>query len=352
VEISGLIQGAAYLALHPILFSSGAHMIRSLYFSNGQFRTDLEVEEFSKALQDPQGLLWVDFEETPSETDEPILRKVFGFHPLAVDDALQETHVPKLDDWGKYLYIVLQALNFIRDDCRLDSSELDVFLGKNYIVTHHDLPIRAVRRVWESCQRDERYLQMDADHFLYKLIDELVVDYMTTVEDMDEEIETVEDQVFDKPTPEIVQRLFSLKRASLHLRRALSPLREVLNKLARDNFEVVDAKDRIYFRDIYDHLVRLHDISESLRDLVGGALDTYLSVINNRMNDIMKTLTVITTLFMPISFIAGFFGMNFFQPVSAPLANWTRILPFIISSMIMILLPASMLIWIRRRGWL
>jgi len=327
-------------------------MIHSLYFSKGQFRTDLEVEEFPKALQDPQGLLWVDFEETPSETDEPILRKVFGFHPLAVDDALQETHVPKLDDWGKYLYIVLQALNFIRDDCNLDSLELDVFLGKNYLVTHHDLPIRAVSRVWESCQRDERYQKMDADNFLYKLIDELVVDYMTTVEDMDEEIEWVEDQIFAKPSPEIVQRLFALKRATLHLRRALSPLREVLNKLARDNFAVVDAKDRIYFRDIYDHLVRLHDISESLRDLVGGALDTYLSVINNRMNDIMKTLTVITTLFMPISFIAGFFGMNFFQPVSAPLANWTRIFPFIISSMIMILLPAGMLIWIRRRGWM
>jgi magnesium transporter len=340
------------ISLHPFLFSSGVYMIRSLYFSNGQFRTDLEVEEFSKALQDPQGLLWVDFEETPSETDEPILRKVFGFHPLAVDDALQETHFPKLDDWVKYLYIVIQAITFIREDCSLDALELDVFLGKNYIVTHHDLPIPAVTRVWQACQRDERYVNMDADHFLYKLIDESVVDYMITVEGIDEEIELVEDEIFDKPSPEIVQRLFALKRATLHLRRALSPLREVLNKLARDNFAVVDAEDRIYFRDIYDHLVRLHDISESLRDLVGGALDTYLSVINNRMNDIMRTLTVITTLFMPISFIAGFFGMNFFQPVSAPLANWTRILPFILSSMIMILLPAGMFIWIRRRGWL
>jgi len=327
-------------------------MIRSLYFSNGQIRTDLVVDEFPKAMQDTQGILWVDFEETPSETDEPILRTVFGFHPLAVDDALQESHVPKLDDWGKYLYIVLQAIKFVREDCNLDALELDVFLGKNYIVTHHDLPIPAVTRVWQSCQRDERYQQMDADHFLYKLIDEMVVDYMFTVEDMDEEIELVEDQIFNRPSPDVVQRLFALKRATLHLRRALSPLREVLNKLARDNFAVVDAEDRIYFRDIYDHLVRLHDISESLRDLVGGALDTYLSVINNRMNDIMKTLTVITTLFMPISFLAGFFGMNFFQPIATPLAKWTGLLPFIISSTIMILLPTSMLLWLRRRGWM
>jgi magnesium transporter len=327
-------------------------MIRSLYFSQGQYRTDLEIDEFSQVLQDPKGVLWVDFEETPSETDEPILRNVFGFHPLAVDDALQETHVPKLDDWEKYLYIVIQAIKFIRQDCTLNTLELDVFLGKNYIVTHHDRPIAAVTRVWEACQRDDRYPKMDADHFLYKVIDEMVVDYMLTVEDIDEEIEWVEDQIFAKPSPDMVQRLFDLKRVTLHLRRAISPLREVLNKLARDNFAVVDVEDRVYFRDIYDHLVRLHDISESLRDLVGGALDTYLSVINNRMNEIMKTFTVITTLFMPISFLASFFGMNFFQPVSAPLAIWTRMVPFIISMAIMILLPTGMLMWIRRRGWM
>jgi magnesium transporter len=326
-------------------------MIRALYFSNGQIHTDLDVNGFPQALLDMKGMLWVDFEETPSETDEPILRNVFGFHPLAVDDALQETHVPKLDDWDRYLYIVLQALNFIREDSNLVTLELDVFLGKNYLVTHHDLPIPAVTRVWKACQQDERYTKMDADNFLYKLIDEMVVDYMTTVEEMDEEIEWVEDQIFDKPTPEIVQKLFALKRASLHLRRALSPLREVLNKMARDNFSVIDVKDRVYFRDIYDHLVRLHDISESLRDLVGGALDTYLSVINNRMNDIMKTLTVITTIFMPISFLVGFFGQNFFQPVAAPLAKWTGMFPFILSMAIMILVPGGMLMWVRRRGW-
>jgi magnesium transporter len=341
-----------WFSLHPILFSSGTIMIRSLYFSQGQTRSDLTVDDLPQKLKDAQGVLWVDFEETPSETDEPILRNVFGFHPLAVDDALQETHVPKLDDWGKYLYIVLQALTFLREDCSIESLELDVFLGENYIVTHHDLPIPAVSRVWKACQRDERYLSMDADHFLYKLIDELVVDYMTTVEEMDEEIEWVEDQIFDKPTSNTVQRLFTLKRATLHLRRSLSPLREVLNKLARDDFQVVDEKDRIYFRDIYDHLVRLHDISESLRDLVGGALDTYLSVINNRMNDIMKTFTVITTLFMPISFLTGFFGMNFFQPIADPLVKWTGLSPFIVLVVIIIGLPFSMLMWIRKRGWM
>jgi magnesium transporter len=126
----------------------------------------------------------------------------------------------------------------------------------------------------------------------------------------------------------------------------------VLNKLARDEYPVIDAKDRVFFRDVYDHLVRLHEINESMRDLIGGALDTYLSVINNRMNDIMKTLTVITTLFMPLSFLTGFFGMNFFTPVSLPLQSWTAMIPFLITLGVMIGTPVAMVFWLRRKRWM
>jgi magnesium transporter len=128
-------------------------------------------------------------------------------------------------------------------------------------------------------------------------------------------------------------------------------MREVLNKLARDDFAVIDSKDRIYFRDVYDHFVRLHDIAEGLRDLVGGVLDTYLSVVNNRMNEVMKVLTTITTIFMPISFLAGFFGMNFFQPVAKPLQAWTSNPVYIITMIIFIATPVGMYIWMRRKGW-
>jgi magnesium transporter len=175
---------------------------------------------------------------------------------------------------------------------------------------------------------------------------------MQVVETLDEEIEVVEDEVIGRPNSEIVQRIFTLKRATLHLRRVLSPLREVLNKLARDDYAVIDAKDRVYFRDVYDHLVRLHDISESLRDLVGGVLDTYLSVINNRMNEIMKTLTLITTVFMPISFVVGFYGMNFFQPTSEKLIPWTSTPAFIVMMVVVIGAPISMLTWMRQRKWM
>lgn len=185
---------------------------------------------------------------------------------------------------------------------------------------------------------------------LYEAIDAIVADYMKVMDEMDEAIDLIEDEVFDNPTPKTLERIFALKRAVLRLRRILSPQREVLNKLARDDYKVIDAKDRIYFRDVYDHIVRLHDLNESLRDLVGSALDTYLSVTSNRINQVMKVLTIVTTLFMPISFLAGFFGMNFFGPVGDP--GWTN--PAVMAGVlgVMILSPLTMLGLMRRVGWI
>ncbi len=328
-------------------------MLRALYYQgDGELLNAINPDGFPTALQNSAGVLWVDFGGEEPEPTEDILLETFEFHPLAVDDALHETHVPKVDDWERYLYIAMHAISFTRGEDDIEGIELDIFLGENFIVTHHDLPIDALNRIWDACSRDARHFKRGADHVLYKLTDELIVDYMQVVETLDEEIESVEDEVMGKPTSEIVQRIFTLKRATLHLRRVLSPLREVLNKLARDDYPVIDAKDRVYFRDVYDHLVRLHDISESLRDLVGGVLDTYLSVINNRMNEIMKTLTLITTLFMPISFVAGFFGMNFFQPVSQQLIPWTRNPAFIAMMVIVVGTPVGMFAWMRRRKWM
>lgn len=328
-------------------------MLRAIYYKgNGDLLTELTPNEYAAALQDKSGVLWVDFDGEDPGPSEEILIHTFGFHPLAVDDALHETHIPKVDDWEQYLYIAMHAISFSRGEDDIDAIELDIFLGDNYIVTHHDLPIQALDRVWDVCSKDVRHFKRGADHVLYILTDELIVDYMQVVESLDEEIEIVEDEVIGRPSAEIVQRIFALKRATLHLRRVLSPLREVLNKLARDDYANIDAKDRVYFRDVYDHLVRLHDITESLRDLVGGVLDTYLSVINNRMNEIMKTLTLITTLFMPISFVAGFFGMNFFQPVVKELIPWTGNPAFALMLIMVIGAPVGMFFWMQRRKWM
>jgi magnesium transporter len=148
----------------------------------------------------------------------------------------------------------------------------------------------------------------------------------------------------------LLAQIFTYKRALVHLRRILTPQREVVNKLARGDFAILDPDSRIFFRDVYDHLVRLYDITEGMRDLVGGALDTYLSVVSNRMNEIMKTLTIITTLFMPLSFLTGFFGTNFFQPV-VPLSAWTGKAAFYIMLAATVLIPTGMYLWMRRRAW-
>jgi magnesium transporter len=328
-------------------------MIRSFYLSkDSQVKTGLDVSEYAPALQDMEGLLWVDFQGTPPQDDEPIFRDVFKFHPLAIDDALQESHVPKVDDWETYLYIVIHAISYnSQADEEIETQELDIFLGKNFVVTHHDKPIDALDRVADVLPRDVRMLRNGSDHLVYRLMDEIVSSYMPVVESLDDAIDLIEDEVFNHPREDMVEDIFRLKRAVLHLRRIIGPQREALNKLARDDYHVIDSHDRVYFRDVYDHLVRLYDIAESLRDLVSGTLDTYLSVVNNRMNDIMKTLTGITTLFMPISFVAGFYGMNFFSPVLDS-SRWTGKYMFITMLVTMIVLPIVMYLYVRHKKWM
>lgn len=322
-----------------------------LYTPEEGLRQDVPLASLAAALHNPRALLWVDFENEPDEAAEPVLTGIFRFHPLAVDDALAETHTPKVDDWGDYLYLVLNAIVLDEtEELEIQTQELDVFVGANFIVSHHDHPLEAVRSTRAACLRDKRYTSEGADHLLYKLVDDLVSGYMPLVEKLDEKIDSIEDRVLENPRPETLQEIFALKRALQVLRRSITPQREVMNKLARDDYAVIDPKDRIFFRDVYDHLVRLHEFNESMRDLNSGALDTYLSVVNNRMNDVMKTLTVITTLFMPISFITGFFGMNFFEP-GAHLTPWTSAVTFLFTLLGMVAVPIFMFQWMKRQTW-
>jgi len=328
-------------------------LIRSLFFTPGKpIRTNISTEEFPRLIRDRKGILWLDFFGEAPENAEPIL-KSFGFHPLAIDDALQETHASKVDDWGDHLYIVFNILNYKNENGTFESEidELDVFLGKNFVVTYHDQLLPAIEDAWVACQRDIRHIQDGPDHLLYRIVDALVMSYMPLIDQIDAQVDQIEDQVFDHPRSEVLEQIFGLKRLLLTMRRILLPQREVLNKLSRDDYRVIDPKDRIFFRDIYDHLVRLHDLNENLRDLIGGVLDTYLSVTNNRMNEIMKVLTIITTFFMPITFITGFFGMNFFEPV-AHLIGWTSQQAFTVILAIMVGLPILMYFWMRGRTWL
>jgi magnesium transporter len=333
-------------------------MIRILYKNErGALVTDLPLYELAEVLASQAGPLWLDFDAESAALVEPVLNDVFMFHPLAVDDALRESHVPKVDDWQGYLYVVLRAVAYSsvarsedRED-RLQVPELDVFLGSNYVVTYHSEAVSALEQVWAICQSDDRWLGRGAGHLLYRLVDQLVSDAVTSAEQMDEDLDQFEDQIFAAVGPATLAGLFALKHEILQLRRIVIPLRDVFNKMSRNNYAVIDDTERLYFRDVYDHLMQLDHLLDDMLILVGSALDTYLSVVNNRMNDIMKTLTVITAFFMPLAFITGFFGMNFFE-AAVPLNTWTDRLVFAAVLVAMMLIPVIMYFWMRRRSWI
>ncbi len=334
-------------------------MMRALHRSaQGMFRADVEPAQFAVALREPGGLLWVDLDREPPQACEPLLREVFGFHPLAVEDALQESHLPKVDEWDKYLYAVLHSVSraspAAEGEALVEPQELDIFLGSNYLVTYHTTPIAAVDRVWAKSVRDDPRLAAGPDHLLYELADELAEAYFPLVDSLSETADELQDLVLEAPTTATLQRILALKRTLLRLQRITGPQREVLARLARDEYALVDARDRVYFRDVYDQFVQLHDQYESLRDLVTGSLDTYLSVINNRLNEVMKKLTIIATFFMPASFIVGFFGMN--RPLDV-LEYWTKApgAAGLVAAATLVTLVATFIAtyWImRRRRWM
>lgn len=328
-------------------------MLRILHCTpDGKCRTDLQVDGLAAALQSQTGVIWVDLNGASHETSEAVLRGVFHFHPLAIDDALQETNVPKVDDWQEYLYLVLYHYNQDsgRDDPR---DELDIFVSPRYIVTYHPEPIPALDRLWQQCIQDRtgRLWRQGADHLLYNLADELVKTYTALAEKLEDRLHDIEDEIFQKPGHDIPQRIFHFKRELANLRRIIAPQRDVFLRLSRDAYEVIDTKDRIFFSDLYDHINQVYDLIESLRDRAHSALDTHLSIVNNRMNDVMKALAIVTALFLPLTFITGFFGMNFFQPV-VPTDHWTGYIALDIALLAMITIPVTLYWWMRRRNWL
>lgn len=336
--------------------ATGRAQVRAIYRDGaGQITPDWPTERVAEALADEKGTLWIDVFDPGSADNrgvEAMFRDVFRFHPLAIEDALKDTHVPKVDDWGTYLYLVFSTIDFDPETDNPRLHELDIFLGPNYLLTYHNEPLAVIDTTRKNIERDlENRLRRGADYLLYHLLDMAVTAYLPAIEHLDESIDDAQDEVFGNPTPRTLQAIFRIKRAASRVHRMLGPMREVVNRLARDPYPMVREPHRVYFRDVYDHLVRLHDISESLRDLVGGALDTYLSVSANRTNEIMKALTVVTVMFLPLSFLGGFFGMNFFgetlsfsSPLPKQVLFWGTI-------GLMVGTPWVMYRWVRRKGW-
>lgn len=296
-------------------------MIRAMCSDGAGGTRELSAEELPAALGDPTRLLWTDL-SGPREGIEPILREVFGFDPLAIEDALVERHAPKLDDWGDYVYIVMHAVLFDEEDGpEVCTVELDLFLGANFVVTHHAAELTAVETVWRDCQRDGRKLEGSATLLCHRLVDALVDQYAPAIEALDDTMREIEARVITNPDRDLLERIFGLRQSVLNVRRILVPQQEVLNKLFRNEYRVVEPEERKYFRDANDHLVRIAGVNHDLLFRAAGALELHLLVVSNEMTMTMRTLTVITLLLMPLGILTGFFGMNFFGPTTP--GGWT-----------------------------
>jgi magnesium transporter len=260
-------------------------------------------------LADKRNWIWVDLEgATPQEAE--ILSRDFHFHPLAIEDCIAETLLPKIDDYGDYIFLVLHGSRPMTDHAFV-TAEMNFFLGSRYLVSYHDEPSRSISQAKERCLRGGPSITRGVDFLLHEILDAMVDNYFPVLDQFDALIDQIEEEVFARPDRETLNKIFSLKKEVMHLRRVAGPQREILNRLSRDPFPVISSKAAVYFRDVYDHLARITDLAESYRDLVTSALDAYLSVVSNRLNEIMKVLTVFTATLMPLTVMTGIYGMNF-----------------------------------------
>lgn len=270
---------------------------------------DFEVRELPEKLRAP-GFVWIDFDDpTPEET--ALLSAPLNFHPLAVDDALHQSHFPKADDYGDYVYMVLHGAAAVAvGKERFRTIEIDFFLGRNFLVTHHTDPSRSINEVRELFMKaGDRF--PNVVRLLHAILDLQVTRYLEVVEAFDKELEDLEEKVFKDPTPAILARIFALRKDLLHFRRTINPQREVLHRLSRNEFKVIPPDHAMFFRDIYDHAFRVSEIVDSFRETLTGALEGYLSVTSHRLNEIMKILTLVSVIILPMSLVAGIYGMNF-----------------------------------------
>jgi magnesium transporter len=295
----------------------------------------------------PGAVHWIDLEE-PTAEEARVLADVFHFHPLAIEDCLSDVNYPKTDDYGDYLYVIVHGIRFDVPSDSFVTRELDIFLGPNYVVTHHKGPVRSITATREQCQKGGVIpLQRGADFLVHHILDQLFDNYFPSLDAIEDKIQMIEVEVFENPGRETLDRVFSLKRDVMHLRRICAPQRELVHRLSRGEFTLIGDKAAIYFRDIYDHLYRIVEASYSYQDMSQGLLDAYLSAVSNRLNETMKRLTVIGALLMPLTLITGIYGMNFEH---MPELHWHYGYPMVLGMMALTILVLAA--FLKKKDWI
>ena len=285
---------------------------KAYYMSReGNLKSALNEEEVRAAFQSEQGLLWVDIYET-TETDGDFLARNFGFHHLAVEDCVSPLiRPPKIDDFGSYLFLVVHGINHMGESDIVETTELNIFLGAHFVVSNHNNPLYSVDYVIRLVEDDGRPMKRGADFLAHALIDTLIDNVLPTVDKMSDFADSVEEEVIKSPQQSTLEAIMKLKRSVTRVHRVMAPQREVLNRMSRREFPIIREEALVFYRDVYDHIVRIEDMGQSLHDRADNALSTYLSSVANRQNETMKVLATVATIFMPLTLVAGIYGMNF-----------------------------------------
>jgi magnesium transporter len=314
--------------------------------ADGQFKSTVDPEDISEIIKGKNQFVWLDMQD-PQDADIALLRDEFHFHPLAIEDAVRHHERPKVDSYDDYYFLIFYAITYDEVTNRLHNEAMNLFIGANYIVSVHEGEVSAIDETIKRWQKDEEEFGNDAGALLYALLDTITDDYFPVIDKLADRVEALEEQIFERFQESALQDVFSLKRDLLSIRRIVAPERDVLNVLIRREVPIFERNSILYLQDVYDHIVRITDSIDTYRDLLSSALDAFLSVQSNRLNQIVKILTITSIVLMSDALIAGIYGMNFeFMPE----LHWPYGYPFALG--LMLLVGVGLVLFFRKRKWL
>ncbi|MDW8365828.1 MAG: magnesium/cobalt transporter CorA [Abditibacteriales bacterium] len=298
----------------------------------------------ARQMKDREVNFWVDVTQ-PTVEELKTLQGIFGFHDLAIEECQDQPTKPGITDYETHCFIVVHVPASLAEP-EPEIVEMNVFLGHHFLVTVRHQPVRILSVLREHCLKQNTVLGRGADFVFYSIMDDITDEYFQTLERLDEEIDELEDQIMTAPTRETLNRIFLLKRQLVHLRRVAGPQREIFAMLNNREFPYIKERTLVYFRDVHDHLIRVYELIDSMRELLSSALDAYLSQRSNQLNEVMKILTMLTTIFMPMTLISSIYGMNF---AHMPELKWTWGYPFALG--LMVTVGVLLLVLFKWRKW-
>jgi magnesium transporter len=296
-------------------------MIRSLVFTTqGRLHSkDIEMFLMPTLLTDTNLFLWVDLENPTPEEAKYVLEEVFHFHPLSIDDCVNVSPSPKVEEYtpkeedkfAPYLFMVIHAVDYSSKDGVFATSELNFFLGKNFLVTYHEVPMRSIDSTEDQAVKSTVHIARAPDRVAYTLLDSIVDNYKPALDELSLEIAELEQQALQHPTKETLNKILQVKKEVLHLRKIIGPQREVLARFARGEFKQIRAHMVPYYRNVYDALFQISDLAQGYTDSLTGILQVYLNMSSNQTGEVVKLLTLITVITTPLMMVGTWYGMNF-----------------------------------------